>query len=110
VLNRQALLRYPDGGLGWGGPGVFMGAGNAGASFGVGIPMGMGMGQPYYTLEVTLLMRELATQKLVFETRALNDGPWGDSLAIVPAMLDAALQGFPQPPAGTRRINVEIPR
>jgi hypothetical protein len=25
-------------------------------------------------------------------------------------MLDAALTGFPQPPPGTRRVNVEIPR
>jgi hypothetical protein len=29
---------------------------------------------------------------------------------VLPAMLDSALRGFPQPPPGTRRINVEIPR
>jgi hypothetical protein len=28
----------------------------------------------------------------------------------LPAMLAAALQGFPVPPAGTRRVNIEIPR
>ena len=55
-------------------------------------------------------MRELSTQKVVFETRALHDGPSGDAFALLPAMLDSALLGFPQPPAGTRRVNVEIPR
>ena len=53
-------------------------------------------------------MRELSSQKVVFETRALHDSPWGDAFALLPAMLDSALLGFPQPPAGTRRINVEI--
>ena len=65
-------------------------------------------GEPYYKRDVTLLMRELATQKVVFETRALHDGPWGDTFAVLPAMLDSALRGFPQPPAGTRRVNTEI--
>ena len=55
-------------------------------------------------------MRDLTTQKVVFETRAVHDGVWSDGLAVLPAMLDSALLGFPQPPAGVRRINVEIPR
>jgi len=46
----------------------------------------------------------------VFESRASHDGPWSDSQAVVPAMLDAALQGFPNPPSGTRQVGVEIPR
>ena len=106
VLNTQVLERLPDDGLLLGGPGVFFGAGNRGASFGLSFPIRFA--EPYYKRDVTLLVRELATQKVVFETRALHDGPWGDSLAILPAMLDAALQGFPQPPSGTRRVNSEI--
>jgi len=47
---------------------------------------------------------------VVFETRATHDGPWADSAQILPAMLQAALQGFPAPPAGMRRVNMEIPR
>jgi len=46
----------------------------------------------------------------VFETRATHDGPWADSAQILPAMLAAALQGFPHPPAGVRRVDIEIPR
>ena len=106
ILNTQVLERFRDDSLLLGGPGVFFGAGNRGASFGMSFPLRFG--EPYYKRDVTLLMRELATQKVVFETRALHDGPWGDTFAVLPAMLDSALQGFPQPPAGTRRVNTEI--
>lgn len=63
-----------------------------------------------YWREVGLVMRERATQVVVFESRAVHEGPWSDSDAILPAMLDAALQGFPNPPAGERRVNIEVPR
>lgn len=104
----EVLQRYPDGGFGVGGPAVFIGGGNLGGSLGLSFPFGFST--PYYKRSVTILMRELSTQKLVFETRALNDGPSGDFFAVLPAMLDSALLGFPQPPVGTRRVNVEIPR
>jgi hypothetical protein len=106
ILNTQALERFPDDSLFMGGPGVFFGAGNRGGLFGMSFPIRFG--EPYYKRDVTLLIRELATQKVVFETRALHEGPWGDTLAVLPAMLDSALLGFPQPPAGTRRVNTEI--
>ena len=106
IVNTQVLEHFPDDSLFRGGPGVFFGAGNRGASLGMSFPIRFG--EPYYKRDVTLLVRELATQKVVFETRALHDGPWGDTLAVLPAMLDSALQGFPQPPAGTRRVNTEL--
>jgi hypothetical protein len=65
---------------------------------------------PSYVYEVSLVMREVANSQVVFETRAKHQGPWGDSGAILPAMFDAALQDFPKPPPGPRRVNVEIPR
>jgi Domain of unknown function (DUF4136) len=65
---------------------------------------------PSYVYEVSLVMREAANSQVVFETRAKHQGPWSDSVAILPAMFDAALQGFPTPPTGPRRVNVEIPR
>jgi len=46
----------------------------------------------------------------VYETRASHNANSGDRLAVLPAMLDAALRGFPEPPPGTRRITVEMPR
>ena len=108
TFNTQYLERFPNDGFMFGSPGVFVGAGMGGGSVGMGFPMRFG--DPYYKYGLTLLMRDLATQKVVFETRALHDGIWGDSRAILPAMLDAALRSFPQPPPGTRRVNVEIPR
>lgn len=108
IVNTQVVERHPDDSFAFGGPGVFFGAGNYGSSFGLSFPLRIG--NPYYLREIKIVMRDLGTQKVVFETRALNDGPWGDGLAVLPAMLDAALMGFPQPPPGTRRVNVEIPR
>ena len=106
VLNTQVLERFRDDSLFMGGPGVFFGAGNRGASLGMSFPLRFG--ELYYKRDVTLLIRELSSQKVVFETRAVHDGPWGDTLAVLPAMLDSALQGFPQPPGGTRRVNTEL--
>ena len=104
----EVLQRYSDSGFGVGGPGVFIGGGSLGGSVGLSFPFGLSA--PYYKRSVSILIRELATQKVVYETRAVNDGPSGDFFAVLPAMLDSALLGFPQPPAGTRRVNVEIPR
>ena len=111
LLTTEIVQRYPSPGLsgfGFGGASVFAGGGNLGSSVGLSFPIGFG--EPYYKRSLSLLMRDLTTQKVVFETRALHDGVWGDGFAVLPAMLDSALLGFPQPPAGTRRINVEIPR
>ena len=104
---------YPgyDGGFGgfFGGTGVFLGGGSRGAGFGLSFPMRFP--EPtYFKRELTILMRELSTQQVVFEARAIHDGVWSDTPAVFPAMMDAALRGFPEPPPGTRRINVEIPR
>ena len=108
LLVTEIVQRYPEPGFGFGGPGVSIGGGSRGTSIGLSFPIGFGNSS--YKRTVSLLMRELSSQKVVFETRALHDGPGGDAFAVLPAMLDSALLGFPQPPAGTRRINVEIPR
>ncbi len=76
---------------------------------------GFGFPHPYfppptYVREVSLVLRELASNQVVYETRAKHESPWADSLNILPAMFDAALQGFPTPPTGPRMVNVEIAR
>jgi hypothetical protein len=38
----------------------------------------------------------------------LGAGPWLDHNAVFAAMFEAALQGFPNPPAGPRRVAVQI--
>jgi hypothetical protein len=72
---------------------------------------GFGWGEsPYYWREVSLVIRHLGSGQVVYETQGAHDGRWSDSQAVLPAMLDAALMGFPNPPAGPRRIELEIPR
>jgi hypothetical protein len=65
---------------------------------------------PLYQREVSIVLRQMGTNAVVFESKAVNENPWPDTDAILPALLDAALQGFPNPPSGVRRVAVEIPR
>ena len=65
---------------------------------------------PYYRRELAIVLRRLADGVVVFESRARHDGLWPDDQAVLPAMLQAALQGFPTPPPGLRRVAIEIPR
>jgi hypothetical protein len=64
---------------------------------------------PYYLRSIRLTLRNLATSRIVFETDARQDGPWANTDAILPAMFDAALRGFPNPPQGPRQVQVQIP-
>ena len=59
---------------------------------------------------MSLVIRHLASGQVVYETQGAHDGRWPDNNAVLPAMLDAALAGFPNPPPGPRRIELEIPR
>ncbi len=65
---------------------------------------------PYYRRELAILVRRLSDGVVVFESRARHDGYWSDDEAVLPAMLRAALQGFPTPAPGPRRVVIEIPR
>ncbi len=91
-----------DGGWGWGGWGW-------GGHHGFG---GMGafgrMESPWYRRQVDVIIRELPSNRVVFESHAANDGPWLDDASVFPAMFEAALQGFPNPPAGPRRVDIQI--
>lgn len=62
-----------------------------------------------YLREASIVIRDVATGKVVYETRAVHEGVWPDD-ATLGAMFDAALRDFPQPLAGVRRVDVEIPR
>lgn len=59
--------------------------------------------------EVSIVLRELASGQVVYETHASNDGPYNRSAAILSVMFEAALQGFPNPPAGERRVDIALP-
>ena len=92
-----------------GGPAVTVGGGTAGGFVGFSMPI-MVYDTPVYMREVSLVVRDARSHAVLYETRATHDGIWADARAVLPAMLAAALQGFPVPPAGTRRVNIEIPR
>jgi Domain of unknown function (DUF4136) len=77
-------------------------------NFGLGFPYPY-LPPPSYVRDVSLVLRDTASNQVVYETRAKHDSPWADSLNILPAMFDAALQGFPTPPIGTRQVGVELP-
>jgi hypothetical protein len=77
--------------------------------FGIGGTGLSGMDEPYwYRREVSVIVRELASNRAVFETHGVNDGPWVDDRAVFGAMFQAALQGFPNPPSGLRRVNIQV--
>jgi hypothetical protein len=98
----------PGGPWGWGG--------GWGVGFG-GRHFGLGFGAPWprtdsywFHREVSVTVRELATNRVVYETHAINDGPWFDNRSVLPAMFEAAMQGFPNPPQGPRRVDIQVGR
>lgn len=90
----------PYGALGFGRSGPF------------GYHWGVGMNTPPmtdYRREVSLILRDLRTGQVVYETRASHYGVWRDSEAIFATLFKAALANFPNPPAGVQRVNIDIP-
>ncbi|MEY4140475.1 MAG: hypothetical protein RLZZ371_2657 [Pseudomonadota bacterium] len=109
VQRQENTFRQSGMGIGWGLGWVFgngaigIGMGNQGALF-----PGMEM-QTSYWRQVSLIIRDNAGA-VVFESHASHEGIWADGDVVLAALLDAALQGFPTPPNGVRRVNIEIPR
>lgn len=65
------------------------------------------MEQPWVRHQVHLLLRDSTSSQVAYETTAVFEGPWGDTLNLLPPMLEAALKNYPQP--GTHRVVVELP-
>jgi Domain of unknown function (DUF4136) len=91
---------------GWGGWGI--GFGGRGVGIGIGGPLFPRMEQPWFHREVSVVVRELGTNRVVYETHARNDGPWLDDRTVLPVMFEAAMQGFPKPPEGPRRVDIHV--
>ncbi len=113
LTTRMESFYVDDWGRPYSGPrvggSIMIGTGN----LGIGIGTGVGMRFPppsQYRHEATLLLRDLQSNQVVYETSALHEGPWNDRYNILRAVLAAALKDFPDPPAGARRVKVEIPR
>ena len=78
---------------------------------GFGLGAGLGFMPPVgYMHEVSLVIRELQSSRVVYQTRASHEGPWTDAPHILSAVIAAALQGFPNPSPAQRRVDISIPR
>ncbi|GAB3497389.1 hypothetical protein GCM10027399_21400 [Curvibacter fontanus] len=110
ITTRMESYQVDDWGRPYrGGGSIYIGGGTMG--IGVGSVIGMRFPPPsQYRHEVTLLLRDLSNNQVVYETRATHEGPWNDRYNILRATLAAALKDFPKAPAGSRRVKVEIPR
>jgi hypothetical protein len=70
---------------------------------------GVVMQPTWYRNSVHLVLRESTSSRVAYETTASFDGPWSDAGNLFPAVLDAALDGFPNPPSGPRKVVIELP-
>ena len=84
-----------------------------GVGWGLGMNSGMRAGFPPpsgYAQEVSIIIRDLQTSNVVYQTKALHEGPWSDHPNIWRPMISAALQGFPNPSVLNRRVDTSIAR
>ena len=89
--------------------------GRFGWGMGYGGRWGMGMswmdGPPtLYHRKVSLVLRDAATQQVVYETSAVYEDVWTDDPAIYGVLFNQALSGFPRPPSGPRTIRTQVLR
>lgn len=81
-----------------------------GRGFGWGFGGSMMMDGPplEYYRAVSIVMRDIKTQQIVYETSAQRQDVWTDDPAIFGILFDAALTGFPKPPQGPRNVRTII--
>ena len=70
---------------------------------------GLSLEPSWYRHSVHILLRDSLGGQAVYESSASFDGPWADSGNLLPVILDAALQGYPNPPLGPRKVVIELP-
>ena len=76
--------------------------------WGLGVHAGYPAEPSWFHREVNVVVRDLSNNKVVYESKAISDGPYFESAKVFPAMFTAALQGFPNPPQGPRKVNIQI--
>ena len=55
------------------------------------------------------MVRDAATQTVVYETSAVHEDVWVSDPAVFGVLFDAALNGFPKPPPGGRQVRLPLP-
>ncbi len=63
---------------------------------------------PRYQREFEIMLRNAGDGAVVYQSRAFNDSSWWDDETVLPALVDAALQGFPTPPASPRVVQMPL--
>lgn len=76
---------------------------------GWGTGFGINIEPSWFRHAVRIVLRDSATGQTAYETTASFDGPWNDSARLLPVVFDAALQGYPNPPQGVRKVTTELP-
>jgi hypothetical protein len=64
---------------------------------------------PWFQREISLTLRDVTTGMVVYETRTNQEGVGGETNALLSAMLDAALVGFPAGSGGVRKTVLQLP-
>lgn len=96
------------------GPDPYYGRWGWGLGWGYGGRWGMGMNwmmdapPTLYRRKVSLVLRDTASQQVVYETSAVFEDVWTRDPAIYGVLFDQALTGFPQPPQGERIVRTEM--
>ena len=87
----------PYGGFGWG------------AGFGWrGGMMWRDTGPSLHYRAVQLTLRDFQSQQVVYETSARYEDVWVDDKVIYRILFDSALNGFPKPPTGVRKVTATV--
>ncbi|KAF1023197.1 MAG: hypothetical protein GAK30_00650 [Paracidovorax wautersii] len=107
VQLRQTVLPLDP--YGFYGPDPFWGRGWGPGFYGAWAGPFWSSGRTETRSELTLLLRDLTNGQVVFEGHAVHSDLPVARNVLVPALLDAALRDFPQPPAGTRQVIVPLP-
>jgi len=63
---------------------------------------------PLHRRAVSIVLRDAATQAVVYETSAVHEDVWVSDPAVYGVLFDAALTGFPKPPGGVRQVRLPL--
>lgn len=64
---------------------------------------------PWYRHSVHIVLRDIQSGQIAYETSALFEGPWSDSAVLWPVIMEAALRDYPNPPQGPHTVTIELP-
>lgn len=64
---------------------------------------------PWYVHTAHVVLRDIQSGQVAYETSGRFEGPWSDSATLWPVVMAAALQGYPHPPEGVHTVTIELP-